>query len=371
MVILLTILATFFSISPTLAQQTSNGSKPLAVIAYYSGNATDIDRYDISKLTHIIYSFVVLKGNKLHVSPQTGLILKKLVSLKKRFPSLNIAIAFAGWGGCKTCSELFADAGNREAFARSVQQILDKYHLDGIDLDWEYPAIQGPVGHPFAPRDKQTFTALVAALRAAIGNTREISVAAGAFTEFLQQSLEWKKLAPLVDRFNLMTYDLVNRNSIVTGHHTGLHPTRHQIESAANAVRFLDSVGVPRKKLVLGVAFYSRVYEQVDSTNNGLYRPCRFKGFVTYKSYARIFTNANGYRCFWDNEAKAPWCYNRQKRLFATFDDRRSVKLKTQFAMDKQLQGIMFWELRQDLPRGGLLAIIHEVKLTKQSQTGN
>jgi chitinase len=369
MAVLFTILATFFFIPATLAQAT--GSKPLAIIAYYSGNATDIDRYDISKLTHIIYSFVVLKGNKLHVNPQAGQILQKLVSLKKRFPSLHVSIAFAGWGGCKPCSQLFSEAGNREAFAQSAQKILEQYHLDGIDLDWEYPAIQGPTGHPFSPRDKQTFTELVKALRKAIGDKKEISVAAGAFTEFLQQSLEWEKLAPLIDRFNLMTYDLVNRNSIVTGHHTGLYPTRQQIESAANAIRYLDSVGVPRNKLVLGAAFYSRVYEQVDSTNNGLYRSCRFKGFVTFKSYSRTFSKANGYSCFWDNEAKAPWCYNKQKKLFATFDDLRSVKLKTQFAIDRQLQGIMFWELRQDLPRSGLLDAIYEVKMSREPHKGN
>lgn len=369
MAILFTIFATFFFMLAAPAQLSVNGSKPLSVIAYYSGNATEIDRYDISKLTHIIYSFVVLKGNRIHVSPKAGLILHKLVSLKKRFPFLNIAIAFGGWGGCKPCSQLFTDAGNREAFARSVQQILEKYKLDGIDLDWEYPAIQGPVGHPFSPRDKQTFTALVTDLRAAIGDTKEISVAAGAFTDFLHQSLEWKKLAPLVDRFNLMTYDLVNRNSLVTGHHTGLHSTYRQNESAANAIRYLDSVGLPRHKLVLGVAFYSRVYEQVDSTNNGLYQPCRFKGFATYRSYAATFSKANGYSCYWDNEAKSPWCYNRLKKLFATFDDQRSVKLKTQFAMDSQLQGIMFWELRQDLPRGGLLDAIYAVKMRKETNT--
>ncbi len=110
----------------------------------------------------------------------------------------------------------------------------------------------------------------------------------------------------------------------------------------------------------MGAAFYSRVYEQVDSTNNGLYQSCRFKGFVTFKSYSGTFSRANGYSCFWDDEAKAPWCYNKQKKLFATFDDRRSVKLKTQFAIDRQLLGIMFWELRQDLPRGGLLDAIYD-----------
>ncbi|QEC44056.1 glycosyl hydrolase family 18 protein [Pseudobacter ginsenosidimutans] len=59
----------------------------------------------------------------------------------------------------------------------------------------------------------------------------------------------------------------------------------------------------------------------------------------------------------------APWCYNKQKKQFATFDNRRSVILKTQYAINERLQGLMFWELRQDRPREGLLDAIYEVKM--------
>ena len=122
----------------------------LLVIAYYSGNATEIDRYEIEKLTHIIYSFVLLRGNKLYVSPAAGSILKKLVSLKSRNRSLKIQLAFGGWGGCKTCPQVFSQENGRVEFAQSVKEILNKYQLDGIDIDWEYPAVQGPIGHPFS-----------------------------------------------------------------------------------------------------------------------------------------------------------------------------------------------------------------------------
>jgi chitinase len=38
------------------------------------------------------------------------------------------------------------------------------------------------------------------------------------------------------------------------------------------------------------------------------------------------------------------------------------VQLKTQYAIEKKLAGIMFWELRQDLVRNGLLHTIYEAK---------
>ena len=72
-----------------------------------------------------------------------------------------MGFAFGGWGGCETCSEVFSQGENRKEFATSVLELLYEYDLDGIDLDWEYPAMQGFPGHAFKPEDQQNFTALV------------------------------------------------------------------------------------------------------------------------------------------------------------------------------------------------------------------
>jgi chitinase len=318
-------------------------------IAYYSGNAADIDRFEIQSLTHIIYSFALLKNNQLHVSTAAGGILKKLVSLKKKNPRLKVALAFGGWGGCKPCSPVFSMAANRKAFAQSVLNVLRQYQLDGIDVDWEYPAIdEGPVGHPYSPADKQTFTELIKALRTALGNRYELSFAAGVFPKYLYHSIEWQKVMPLVDRVHLMSYDMVNRKSPYTGHHAALYSIPLPSVSIDNTIRFLDSLHIARNKIVIGAAFYARTYKVADTNNNGLYRPAVFDGFAVYKSYRQRFSAANGFTCYWDDAAKAPYCFNPTQKLFATFDDERSVALKAQYAIDKKLNGLLLWELRQD-----------------------
>ena len=43
-------------------------------------------------------------------------------------------------------------------------------------------------------------------------------------------------------------------------------------------------------------------------------------------------------------------------KIFATFDDHKSIKLKSQYALDKKLGGIMFWQLMNDQKRNGLLS---------------
>ncbi|WP_205513568.1 glycoside hydrolase family 18 protein [Longitalea arenae] len=320
-----------------------------SVIAYYSGNGAEIDRYDIQSLTHIIYSFALLKNNRLHVSAAAGSILKKLVSLKKKNPHLKVALAFGGWGGCKTCSDIFAVPANRKAFAESVLAILQQYQLDGIDIDWEYPSIdEGPAGHAYSSADKQNFTELIKAVREVLGKRYELSFAAGVFPEYLYNSIAWKEVMSLVDRVHLMSYDMVNRKSPFTGHHAALYATPFQTISIDNTIRFLDSLGIARNKVVIGAAFYARTYITADTNDHGLYRPAKFNGFAVFKSYAQRFTAKNGFTTYWDEAAKVPYAFNPATRLFATFDDARSVAHKTRYAMDKGLNGLLIWELRQD-----------------------
>jgi len=330
-----------------------------SLIAYYSGNGSDIDRYNLQQVTHVIYSFVLLKNNQLHISAAAGAILRKLVSLKKKNPQLKVALAFGGWGGCKTCSNLFAVAANRTAFAQSVLKALQQYHLDGIDIDWEYPAIdKGPPGHAYSAADKQNFSELIKAVRETLGSRYELSFAAGVFPEYLYNSVEWEKIMPLVDRVHLMSYDIVNRNSAFTGHHAALYSTSQQSISIDNTIRFLDSLHISRNKIVIGAAFYARSYRVTDTVDHGLYRPASFDGFITYKNYQRRFTAANGFTCYWDDTAKAPYYLNATQKLFVTFDDERSVALKTKYAIDKGLNGLLIWELRQDDDQQKLLKAI-------------
>jgi chitinase len=351
----------------TITGESQKTNDKLAVIAYYTGNETAIDSFEVQKLTHIIFSFCHLKGNRLFVNnARDSATIHKLVSLKQKFPGLKIMLSLGGWGGCEFCSQVFSTKEGRNEFARSVRELTDYFDSDGIDLDWEYPVISGYPGHVYQAADKSNFTALVKKLRKRLGRRHVISFAAGGFTSYLLQSIEWKKVMRRVDFVNLMSYDLVSGFATTTGHHTPLYSNTTQTESADHAVHILDSLGVPKNKIVIGAAFYARTWENVENINNGLYQTGKFKSFIPFNKFDSVLTTDSGFVFYHDTMASATHAYNASQKIFATFDDTASIKAKTRYAIDKGLKGIMFWQLTLDKRRGGLVDAINNIKNNKE-----
>lgn len=350
----------------SLAAQPARDTNGIAVIAYYSGNSKAIDNYAVSKLTHIIFSFCHLKGNRLNVdNAEDSTTIRKLVSLKTTFPRLKVLLSLGGWGGCEFCSPVFATEQGRIEFAKSVKEINDYFGTDGIDIDWEYPAIEGYPGHAYKPYDRNNFTALVRAIRDELGEQHAISFAAGGFTDFLKKSINWAEVMPLLSFVNIMSYDLINGFSRTTGHHTPLLSANPLMESADNTIRYLVSIGVPPGKIVIGSAFYARTWENVGPANNGLFQSGKFKSFIPYRQFDQRLSADSGYVFYQDKAAKAGYAYHAGKKIFATFDDDLSIANKTRYVKEKGLYGIMFWELTLDKYNGGLLDVIDRVKNEK------
>ncbi len=343
------------------------------VIAYYAGSPERLDSFDVTKLTHLIFCFGHLNGSSFHLdNARDTVIIRKMVTLKAKNPSLKVILSMGGWGGCENCSDGFLTAEGRQTFARSVKEISAYFGTDGIDLDWEYPTIRldndidkDPV-HRSRPEDYNNFTDLVRELRSTLDSNAEISFAAGGFDTYLEHSVDWKSVMPYVNYVNLMSYDIINGYSTETGHHTALYSTPHQKESTDNAVTWMLKNGVDPSRIIIGAAFYARVWENVPDKDHGLYQPGKFKNSIDFKEFPIKIGKAAGFETYWDGKAKAPWSYNKAKKLFATYDDRRSIGEKSRYVLSHQLGGIMFWELSLDTYSGGLVQeIVHTFDMGK------
>jgi chitinase len=326
------------------------------IIAYYTGKGELIKQWPVQKLTHIICSFLRVRNDSLmfrdSVQQQT---IVQLVNLKKEYPWLKIMVSVGGWGGCEFCSDMFAAENRRLTFAKTTAALFKQYGIDGLDLDWEYPAIEGYPNHKYDPADKKNFTEMVKVLRQEMGNNYLLTFAAGGFVKYLEESIDWNAVIPFVDFVNLMTYDLVNGYSTITGHHTPLYTYKKGQESTDKCVKWLLNEKVPAEKLIIGAAIYARIWGNVPDTNHGLYQSGVFKRGLSYAEFSTYFSDTSGFKMYWDRRAKAPYAFNAAQNLFATFDDKKSIKAKTKYIRRKKLGGMMFWQLGEDAKENGLV----------------
>jgi len=333
-------------------------SKAQTIIAYYNGDARAISLFPVNELTHIIYAFGYLKDGKLSIGNTDGVALTRLVKLKQKYPSLKIILSMGGWGGCRTCSAVFSSQRGRQVFASSVATTLNRFHADGIDIDWEWPAGPGYPGHPWSLADRDDFTALIETLRKELGNQKEITFLAAAFAPYLQHSYDWPRLMAAVTRVHLMTYDLIGSRSPITGHHAALYSSGVQTESADHAVRYLDSLGVPLNKITIGVALYAREFTNVPDTAHGLFQPGAFRRFISLKELHRGYEK--NYDSYWDTTAQAPYRYNAKQKIFLTYDDKHSAAEKATYVRRHHLDGLFLWQLTLDQPRGGVVDTLYK-----------
>lgn len=328
------------------------------ITGYYAGDEKSLDVYNHHQLDYIIFSFCHLKGNRLHVSNAAdSVLIRKMVAYKQTQPRLKVLLSLGGWGGCATCSPVFATQKGRDEFAASARELLAYFKADGIDLDWEYPVVAGYPGHPYGTADRRHFTLLIEAMRHRFGRDYEISFASGGSTVCIDSSFEWKKVMQLADKVNLMSYDLVHGNSTVSGHHTALYSTKDQLESTDNAVRKMIAAGVPSRKIIIGAATYARVFQVTDTTDHGLYRKAVFDHAISYKDLYDSL--AKGFVQYYDLVARSPYAFHAGRKAFVTYDDSVSIREKMQYVKKMNLGGIMFWQLMDDKPQGGLLNVMY------------
>jgi chitinase len=363
--------AAFIVIAFTLfAMRPVAPAKKHVVIGYVGGFRGEINtnQIDVSKLTHINYAFVNVQSNRAHLTnlATDSINFRKLNSLKKVNRDLQILISIGGWAWSENFSDAVLTDTARAAFARSAVDIMHRYQLDGIDIDWEYPAIPGEAGNVYRPEDKQNFTLMFRDVRHQLDSLEKLTgrkylltTAVGGFSKFIQNT-DMASAAKYLDYVNLMTYDY--SGSGTAGHHTNLFASgNNPAENAGDrAVREYIAAGVPASKLVMGIAFYGRSWILAGNTDpimsNAVLSNARSGGYTYLKD---SLVDKNGFKRYWDNKANAPYLFNSTTKQFISYDDETSVKAKCDYVMKNNMGGVMFWEYSSD-PKLYLLNTITE-----------
>nr|AAB47847.1 chitinase [Bacillus licheniformis] len=298
---------------------------------------------------------------------------KQLLKLKKSHPHLKTFISVGGWTWSNRFSDVAADPVARGNFAASAVEFLRKYGFDGVDLDWEYPVSGGLPGNSTRPEDKRNYTLLLQEVRKKLdaaeakdGKEYLLTIASGASDRYVSNT-ELDKIAQTVDWINIMTYDFNGGWQSISAHNAALFYDPKAKEAGVpnaetynieNTVKRYKEAGVKGDKLVLGTPFYEGAGAVVNpaATENIRSADRRKKGrgkmeYSTFQILKRTYVNQNGYKRYWNDQAKVPFLYNAENGNFITYDDEQSFGHKTDFIKANGLSGAMFWDFSGDSNR--------------------
>jgi chitinase len=295
---------------------------------------------DPQYMTHINYAFGHVNESFNGVKIDNEERLRQIVDLRKQKPELKVLLSIGGWGSGRF-SEMAANDEYRCAFAADCDRVVKEFALDGIDIDWEYPT-SSMANISSSPDDTENFTLLMQDIRAAIGNEKELTLATVASARYI----DFKAILPSVDFVNIMAYDMASAPK----HHSALYPSGHSGDITSDgAVTAHLKAGVPPSKLVMGMPFYGRGGD----------------GYPSFQDYNKVGDTDTQYTEKWDEVAQVPYLADKNDTLVFGFENPRSLAIKCQYILDKDLLGGMYWDYSGDNEQGDLRRTVAENLLGK------
>lgn len=236
-------------------------------------------------------------------------------------------------------TEIFAAVAVKEEsrvrFAESIVEMINKYDLDGVDIDWEYPK-DTEQSKGYVALMKEIYTKVKA------NNPKHIVTSAiliGALDYFrMSESIKY------MDYANMMSYEMHSTSKAT--HHTALYTGTGAPLAISNSLSRFTGNGIPLNKIIIGCGFFGRQF----TGSKGLGTAATY--VETALSYSRIKELADNptetRKRYWDNTSKSPYIYDSADGFFVSYDDPESIACKFDYVVSKKLGGIMCWQTGQD-----------------------
>lgn len=327
------------------------GRIALGYCTYYGSQTPDA-----SVLTHINYAFAELyvRDGKYQSFKLQGTEkrFQQIVNVKKQHPEIKICLSFSHTvdnpdnyqaGGF---SVMASTAEGRKAFAEDCLAFVQKWGIDGIDIDWEFPGLSWS-GHACDPaHDVENYTLLMKQLRETLGNNYLLTYA-GYVMNVSGEEDNWRYIDiaavdPYVDFVNIMTYDIAAGSE---GQHQSAWNRPDYYWDCVRAIDAYLSAGVSPSKLVLGIPFYARhAWDNSDG----------YKGCVDYGKFAVEYPAGKGFKIDnWDEKGMVPYI-TKDGKMWAGYDNPKSISLKAENILKMGMKGLMYWDYDADDAAGTL-----------------
>lgn len=307
---------------------TSVGAKPLTQLIYFGLGVTKDGE-------------LIQFEDKVPVLEWSIFTSDEFLKLKNEAQSRNIKVLLSIKNfDNETIDKLISNQNATNNFIRRLQKMIATYHLDGVNLDFEYITDSNFPTHKYL---NKFLTALSQALKAA-NKTSIISIDVNATALMQDAAYDMVKIGEVVDQVIVMGYDYHLPTSLIAGPVAPLSAS----SSSASITRSITSLTgrVPAEKIVLGVPFYG--YEwQTYTENFGSYTVENTGALATYKRIKELISARADVVLHWDKASSEPWLSYKQsgaiKQIY--YEDALSIKTKMSFVQERKLAGVAVWAL--------------------------
>ncbi|XP_049517059.1 chitinase-like protein 4 [Dermacentor silvarum] len=277
--------------------------------ATYPSSRLSPDALDESLCTHVVVGALAVsrEGQVVPMLAKHENVIAKLAATK-----LKVLLS-VGARGPGALSHVVAHRWTRLKFIRSAVRMVRRYHLSGIDLEWEFPEwFSGHVG------DRYLFRLLLQDFRTYMNETNKaflLTASVSAVPAVTVSAYDVRGLARHLDFINLMAYDLdfFHRWRPNTSHHSPLFPKllnkqeERTTHSVVSAVDHWAELGLPHEKMVLGIPLYARIYRLAQPSENGWGSRALAQAVLPFNKVCHILKR--GAVTVMDKTAYAPYAY--------------------------------------------------------------
>ncbi len=306
------------------------------VIGYYaSWTKAEFDHTKIQYkyLTHIAHAFTKpdSDGNLIVADDYVYPELIQTAHLN----NVKVIMSIGGWGNCEGFPGMASMSKNRKRFIHQVLKFCRDHEYDGVDIDWEYVS---------NPEEQKNFVTFIKELSMAMKaqNPPLLLTMAAPSGAFWGRWVNYEQVVDHFDYISCMTYDYHGEWTDHSGHNSPLYTCGNDpCGSVDGSYAYFLIRKVPPQKLLLGIPFYGRSFDSRD-----LYQ--EYKKSQSY-GYSEILNLINsGWSPFWDDCSQVPYLRNQDETEIVSYDDERSLSLKCRYVEEKQVAGLIIWELSLD-----------------------
>ncbi len=336
----LCLLMVFLSPYFTNAKAKSSAAKPV-VLGYYPCWETGIgpDKINYKLYTHICHAFMLADADGNLKSE--GNMPSADLTTRAHAAGVKVLISIGGEDSGKNFfNAMCRNAKATDHFVNGVIDVMVKDRYDGVDVDWEFPE---------AAQDKENFVKLVALFKERLAKKAPGSLITMAVpaSDYSGKWYEAKALMPMVNYFNVMTYDFHGPWG-TSGYNANLYPDTkdksgesYSFDQGMNY--WLKTKKVPISKLLVGIPCYGHGF--VGKWYETPKEKTHYDDFHYTDSPELI---KKGWKKHWDKEAAVPFLVSPDGKETISYDDEKSVELKGEWAKRHGFPGIFFWEITQD-----------------------